>query len=117
MKQLAFPFRIDRTGRTARAETGRDIRELIEQILFTAVGERVMHPTFGAGVLQLVFEPAGPSLAATVQHLVQGALQTALGDRIFVDAIEVTTEDATLRVTIRYRLRATGTAERLDVEL
>ena len=52
---VAFPYRIDRSGRTA-AETGDDhIRSLIEQLLFTAPGERVNRPTFGSGVLQLVY--------------------------------------------------------------
>ena len=33
------------------------IRDLIEQVLFTSPGERVMRPDFGAGLLALVFEP------------------------------------------------------------
>ena len=34
-----------------------------------------MRPDFGSGLLQLVFEPNSPTLAATTQILVQGALQ------------------------------------------
>ena len=33
------------------------MRDLVEQVLFTAPGERVNRPTFGSGVLQLVFAP------------------------------------------------------------
>ncbi|MEZ4295096.1 MAG: GPW/gp25 family protein [Polyangiaceae bacterium] len=109
MKGLSFPFRIDRTGRTATVEPEAEVRELIEQVLFVAPGERVMRPTFGSGAGQLVFAPAGEQLAATTQHLVQGALQTWLGDRISVETVSVSAEDSVLTVAIRYRLR--GAAE------
>ena len=108
MKQLAFPYRIDRTGRTAFSEPDREVRELLEQILFTAPGERVMRPTLGSGAAQLVFEPAGAQLAASTQHLVQAAVQTALGDRILLEGVEVAAEDSMPSVTIRYRDRSTG---------
>jgi phage baseplate assembly protein W len=108
MRPLAFPFAIDRTGRTARSQPGREIRELIEQLLFTAPGERVMRPTLGSGVAQLVFAPAGEQHAASAQHLVQAGLQTWLGDRILVDTVEARAEDAVLTITVRYRDRLTG---------
>lgn len=108
MKQLAFPFQIDRTGRTGYAEAKREVREQLEQILFTVPGERVMRPTFGSGAAQLVFEPAGAQLTASTQHLVQAAIQTALGNRISLEGVEVTTEGEKLSVTIRYSDLTTG---------
>jgi uncharacterized protein len=110
VRPLAFPYRIDQTGRTAVVEPEREIRELIEQLLFVAPGERVMRPTLGSGIGQLVFAPASDQLAATTQHLVQGALQLALGDRLSIDAVEVRADDAVLTVLIRYRVRLTGEA-------
>jgi phage baseplate assembly protein W len=89
--------------------TGDDdhIRDMIEQVLFTNPGERVNNPTFGSGLLQLVFAPNGDELAATTQFLAQGALQQWLGDLIQVDALQVESEDSTLRVAIRYTVRRT----------
>jgi phage baseplate assembly protein W len=110
MRPLSFPYRIDQTGRTAVVEPEREIRELIEQLLFVAPGERVMRPTLGSGVAQLVFAPASEQVAATAQHLVQGALQTWLGDRLSIDDVDVMAEEAVLTVTIRYRVRLTGEA-------
>lgn len=110
MRPLSFPYRIDQTGRTAVVEPDREIRELIEQLLFVAPGERVMRPTLGSGVAQLVFAPAGEQVAATIQHLVQGALQTWLGDRLSIDDVAVTADEAVLTVMIRYRARLTGEA-------
>ena len=61
------------------------MRDLIEQVLFTAPGERVNRPDFGSGLLQLVFAPNSDELAAATQFLVQGALQQWLGDLIEVE--------------------------------
>ena len=74
---LDYPFRFDDGGRTATSNDA-DIRELIEQVLFTAPGERVNRPTFGSGALQLVFAPANDALAAAVQLTVLGAVQQTL---------------------------------------
>jgi hypothetical protein len=50
----------------------------------------------------MVFEPGGAQLAAATQLVVQASLQQWLGDRIVVQAVEVESEDSTLRVTVRY---------------
>jgi len=99
-----FPYRVDGRGRTA--DTGADdhIRDLIEQVLFTAPGERVMRPEFGSGLLALVFEPGGPELVATTQHVVQGALQQELGSLIAVDSVQVAQDEGTLTVSVSYVL-------------
>jgi phage baseplate assembly protein W len=102
MAKVDFPFHFDGRGRTASADEDEHIRDLIHQVLFTAPGERVMRPTFGSGLLQLVFAPNSEELAAATQMLVQGALQEWLGDRIQVNAVEVQAEEATLRVRVDY---------------
>jgi phage baseplate assembly protein W len=104
---IAFPYRIDDRGRTAEAGPDDHVRQLLEQVLFTAPGERVNRPTFGSGLLQLVFAPNSPELAAAVQFLAQGALQQFLGDVIQVQAVEADSADATLQVTVRYMVRRT----------
>ncbi len=104
---LDYPFRLDDRGRTAEAGEEKHIRDLIEQLLFTSPGERVNRPTFGTGLLQLVFAPNSPELAATTQLMVQGALQQWLGELIHVEAVEVQSEAATLQVTVRYLTRRT----------
>ena len=103
--QIGYPFRIDGRGRTAGANSDDHIRELIEQMLFTAPGERVNRPEFGSGLQQLVFAPNSDELATATQFLVQGALQQWLGDLIQVDAVQVESEDSIVRVTIQYTIR------------
>jgi phage baseplate assembly protein W len=68
------------------------VRDLIDQLLFTNPGERVNRPDFGSGLLQLIFAPNSPELAAALQFTVQAALQQWLGDVIQVQALEVSSE-------------------------
>jgi phage baseplate assembly protein W len=97
-----FPYHIDGRGRTADTSADDHLSDLIEQVLFTAPGERVMRPEFGSGLLRLVFETGGPELVATTQHLVQGALQQELGSLIAVDSLQVSQDEGTLTVAVSY---------------
>ncbi len=101
-----YPVHIDDRGRTAEASAEDHIREMIEQILFTAPGERVNRPTFGSGVMQLVFAPNSDTLAAATQIQVQSALQQWLGDLIEVGEVQVSNDDSKLNVLIRYVIRS-----------
>ena len=108
---LRYPYQIDGRGRSAEAGEEDYLRGLIEQVLFTSPGERVMRPDFGSGVMQLVFAPNSPELAATTQFLVQAALQQYLGNLIALEGVEVEAYDSTLRVTVRYSIRRTGAGQ------
>lgn len=103
-----FPLRFDSTGRTAGTAGEDYVRDMIEQVLFTAPGERVNRPEFGSGLLQMVFEPNSEELATATQFMIQGALQRWLGDLIQPEAVRVEGEEAELRVTVRYVMRHTG---------
>jgi len=103
-----FPYAFDRRGRTPETGTDDHVRDMIEQLLFTAPGERVNRPDFGSGLLQLVFAPNSPELASALQFTTQAALFQWLGDVIDVRDVRVTAEDATLRVEVDYALRSTG---------
>jgi phage baseplate assembly protein W len=109
MNQIDYPFSFDGSGRTAQTDNSGYIRDLIEQVLLTAPGERVMRPAFGSGVLQLVFAAASPEVAATTQFLIQGALQQWLSDVITVDAVDVEVQDSALLITVQYIERLTQT--------
>ena len=109
MSHIDYPLYFDGRGRTAQTDDSGYIRDLIEQVLLTAPGERVMRPTFGSGVLQLVFAAASPEVAATTQFLIQGALQQWLGDVITVDGIDVSAQDSSLQITVQYTERRTQT--------
>lgn len=106
-----FPYHFGSEGRTAGTDDVGHVRDLIQQVLFTTPGERVNRPTFGSGLMQLVFAPNSGELAAATQALVQGALQEWLGDLIEVRKVEIDSEDASLRVTVEYVIRRTETPQ------
>ena len=99
---IDFPFHIDGHGRTAAAADDDHVRDLIEQILFTNPGERVNRPTFGSGLLQMVFQPNSTEVSAALQFTLQAALQQWLGSRVLVSDVQVTSVDSTLEVIVRY---------------
>ena len=105
---IDFPFAFDTRGRTAECDDAAHVRDMLEQLLFTSAGERVNRPEFGSGLLQLVFAPNSLELAAALQFTTRAAVQQWLGDVLDLEALEVTPEDATLRIAIRYTLRRTG---------
>jgi phage baseplate assembly protein W len=104
---LIYPYQFDPLRHTGESSDGRHIRDLIEQVLFTAPGERVMRPDFGSGLMQLVFAPNSPELASATQMLVQSALQQWLDELIAVQGVRVEADDAVLSVTVQYVVRRT----------
>jgi phage baseplate assembly protein W len=105
---IDFPYHFDSRGRTATADRDKHMRDMIEQLIFTNPGERVNRPDFGSGVLQLVFAPNSPELAATVQFTLQAALQRWLGDVIQVQELNVDAADSTLTVDLKYVVLDSG---------
>ena len=106
--EIDYPFNFNSHGRTASTSDNDHIRDMIEQFLFTNAGERVNRPDFGSGLLQLIFEPNSPELAATLQFTVQAGLQRWLGDIVEIQNLLVSSEDASLRVELSYKVRRTG---------
>ncbi len=104
---IDFPLHFDGRGRTASTNDDDHIRDMIEQLLFTNPGERVNRPDFGSGLLQMVFAPNSPELAAALQFTIQAALQNYLGDLIDLKALEVSAQESTLTVVVNYVVRRT----------
>ncbi len=100
---IAFPYHIDGRGRTAApVDNNAYLVQLIEQVLFTAPGERVNRPNFGSGVAQLTFAPNSAELAAATQFVVQGGLNQWLGGLVQIQTVQVAAQDSTLTVTVSY---------------
>ncbi len=103
-----FPFHFDNRGRTALADDNEHICDMLEQLIFTGQGERVNRPDFGSGILQLIFAPNSPELAAALQFSLQASIQRFLGDVIEMQALDVSCVDSSLIISIKYLVRRTG---------
>ncbi|MHC2842883.1 GPW/gp25 family protein [Bradyrhizobium diazoefficiens] len=110
-----FPLAATATGQAAMAAYEEDVRQAILIILQTNNGERLMRPTFGAGLNAFVFEPINPTSMAALQTRVQNAL-IDWEPRIDVVAVSVTpapTAIGTLLIDITYRVRLTNSVGNL----
>lgn len=116
MSHVDYPFTIDARGGTALTGDADHVRDLIEQILFTAPGERVNRPGFGSGILQVVFAPNNDTLAATIETGVKAALEKWISDMAEIESIEAEVEDARLTIALAYRMRRTGERRQTRLE-
>ncbi|SFF76471.1 hypothetical protein SAMN05518801_101346 [Novosphingobium sp. CF614] len=116
MTHIAFPLTFDSGGRSAATGTEAYVRMLIGQLLLTSPGERVMRPEFGSGLRQILFGGSDPSIAIAVELGLQGALNQWLGDLVEVGQVQVTSDEATLRVSVAYTLRGTGEGKIATIE-
>jgi uncharacterized protein len=92
-----------------------DIHQAIIIILQTDDGERIMRPTFGAGLGRYVFEPINPTLLATLNTKIQAALVN-WEPRIDVVAVSANADlhnVARVLIDITYRVRATNSVGNL----
>jgi phage baseplate assembly protein W len=105
---ITFPLQFDRRGRTAECDSASHIRQLLEQVLFTAPGERVNRPEFGCGVMQVLFAGNSDQLAAALQANIQAAVNRWLGDLIEVHRLEVSSNDSSVSIVLQYIVLRTG---------
>ena len=112
---IDFPWHYGSRGRTAEIGDDGHVRDMLELLIFTDPGERVNRPGFGCGLRQLVFAPNSPELAAALQFTMQAAIQRELGDVLALEDLQVTSEDASLRVVVNYIVLRTGQRERVDL--
>jgi len=101
-RYLAFPFGVAANGTLKTTDLDDAIRGRIEQLLFTAPGERVMLPGFGCGARRLVFEGNNEVLAAATEYTIAKALQEQLNRLVMVNAVHVVNQQETLRVEVVY---------------
>jgi phage baseplate assembly protein W len=107
---------VDGRGRTADTGLARHVADLVEAVLFTAPGERVNRPDFGAGLAQLLFAPVDESVVSAAELQARSGLQRWLGEVVDVEDLAVELDDAAVRVTVRYRLRASGSTAAVTFE-
>ena len=117
MSRLAFPFRPAASGRSATVTYGSDahVRQMLELLIFTLPGERVMRPELGSPVMQMVFGAGNGPVAIALQAALQAAITQWLGHVLELKDLTVTfdEQDAVLEVSVTYETLLSKTANRL----
>jgi uncharacterized protein len=104
----AFPPRIDPQGGLALTNDRSELVQAIYIILSTSPGQRVMRPTFGCRLHEIVFAPNNSHTAAQARRFVEEALGM-WEPRINVIQVEVTpdpNENNRLLIDILYEVKA-----------
>src|SRR5947209_20260940 len=74
-KGWAFPMRPDVAGRLAYSDADDNVEQSLMVLLMTALGERVMRPSFGCGAADLVFAPGSQSSLGLLETAVREAVR------------------------------------------
>ena len=110
----SFPL-AERGGQASMVQYEEDVRQALRIILLTNPGERIMRPTFGAGLNSFQFEPVN----TTTLHAIRTRVEDAIVDwESRVDVLGVTvTPDTSQRsmvlIDISYRVRLTNSVGNL----
>lgn len=105
----AFPLKIDEQGGIALTSERNEIDQSIRIILGTSIGQRVMRPTFGSRLHELVFAPNNSQTAAQAKRYVEEALGM-WEPRIRVTDIDAYPDDkepSNLVIEIQYEIKVT----------
>jgi phage baseplate assembly protein W len=113
-----FPFP-DEQGRMEFPSLAESIRQNLQVILSTRPGEQLMHPGYGAGLINFIGEPD----TITIRRRIYDRVTEAIGrwePRIEINRVDVNelpNRPGRLRVEIAYRIRRNGDVRTLGVNL
>jgi len=106
----SFPIKVNAKGGLDWSNGPDRIQAAIWIILSTSPGERLMLPTFGAGIKDYVFESNSEVVCARLQSAVQKAL-TQWEPRIQVTSVQATPsaeQDSLVLISITYQILNTN---------
>lgn len=116
---VAFPPHLDATGMWATSMGGQNVRESIQILLSTRLGERLMYPTYGSSLRTYLFAPN----TATTRRSIEEGINTALKQwepRITVNSIVVVQDPSNNQAaiaTIDYQLVANQLPNQITLTL
>ncbi len=118
---VAFPPKVGADGRVGFSDGSENVREAIEIILLTDLGERINLPAFGAGLGRFLFEPNTSTTRSAVRDRITKAL-TTWEPRISVQSVSVDPDPSdptgeSAIATIIYSLIATQVSEQVGVSV
>ena len=101
---ISHPLRLDSGRGLLVLDPEASVRAMLDQILFTAPGERVNRPSFGVGVERALFDPNAPFLASRTRLALEENVYEHLGADVEVLKLSVTSDEVTLFIEIVYQL-------------
>ena len=109
----------DEHGRLSFPSLAESVQQNLQVILSTRTGEQLMRPDYGAGLTEFLGQPDSLTTRRRIYDLVNTAI-ACWEPRVQLDRVYVADfprKPGKLRVEIAYRLRRTGEARTLGVNL
>jgi len=105
-----FPPTFIRKSGVQMVSDEEDIRQSLEILLATEVGERVMQPKYGCNMKRLVFEPLDTSLQTYMRYLINTAI-LYFEPRIILDKVvlEPVANEGRIDINLEYTVATTNT--------
>jgi phage baseplate assembly protein W len=116
---VAFPPHLDATGQWAMSVGSQNVRESIQILLLTRLGERLMYPAYGSSLRTSLFAPNNAATRKTIEEAITTALKQ-WEPRIAIDSIIVTQDPSCAQAaiaTIQYRLVANQLPNQITLTL
>jgi phage baseplate assembly protein W len=117
---MGFPLGgVDADGRLEWSRGNRSVREVLLNILLTRPGERLMRPTFGAGLRNWIHHPNNETTRALIADAARRACERwePRVEILDVTATADPSHPAQVNLSIRYRLRYDGARDQFDLSL
>ena len=105
-----FPPAFSRESGVHMVSDEEDIRQSLQILLSTEVGERVMQPKYGCNMNRLVFEPLDTSLQTYMKHLINTAI-LYFEPRIILNSVqlEAFVNEGRIDINLDYTIATTNT--------
>ena len=106
-------------GQLIHANDHDSVGQVIMNILLTRPGERLMRPSFGAGLLDFVHEPNNQTTRSLMANVITKAINQ-WETRITLDSVQVQPDASNLsavHIIIRYQLLFSGVPNELSFNL
>ncbi len=112
---IGLPFNSDLSGFKLNYTTEEQIHSNFRNLILTRRGERVMHPTFGSLLYDLLFEPANDSEFDTKAKEAVIKATSEWMPFVSIQYVDITYHDNTAHVSINYKVKDLDINNILDV--
>ena len=112
---IGLPFNSDVGGFKLNYVTEDQIHDNLKNLLLTMKGERLMHPTFGSNIYNLMFEPG---IEEDIQVKALNTIQDTVSEWmnfVTIKDVKVTMNDNTLNILVSYEVKELDIAKILDL--
>ena len=116
---VAFPPHLDVTGQWAMSVGAQNVRESMQILLLTQLGERLMYPNYGSSLRSSLFAPNNAATRKTIEEAISDGLKQ-WEPRITVNSITVAQDPSDGQAaiaTINYQLVANQLPNQITLTL